>query len=325
MATDKHHDRTGNSRSGDPPNWHHETAHVNDVALHYVTLPPARDAVDHPTGAAPLVVLLHGFPECWYTWHRQLDALAAAGYRVVAPDLRGYNRSSTPPGVDSYRVDELVADVRGLVESRGATQAAVVGHDWGGLVAWECAIREPELVSQLAVLNAPHPDVYRRSLLRSPGQLVRSSYVGFFQLPWLPEQLLEADDYRLVERALEELSAADSLSKSDRERFHKAMERTDSSGPLNYYRAIGRDTVVDGITSVLRGGLPPQRRVDVPTLLVWGKRDPVLDSGLVDRHHAVVEPLSVRRFSESGHWPQAAQPRQTTDELLAFLDRSSPA
>ena len=125
----------------DPGRWRHEAARINGVDLHYVTVPPDPDAVDHPTGAAPLVVLLHGFPSFWYAWRGQLDALADAGYRVVAPDMRGYNRSSAPPGVDSYRPGELVGDVRGLIEHRGAPQATVVGHDWGWLVAWETAIR----------------------------------------------------------------------------------------------------------------------------------------------------------------------------------------
>jgi pimeloyl-ACP methyl ester carboxylesterase len=318
------HDRKTTRHPADPPNWHHETAYVNDIELHYVTVAPAPGTVDHPTGTAPLVVLLHGFPECWYTWHRQLDTLADAGYRVVAPDLRGYNRSSTPAGVPSYQMDELVADVRGLVEHRNAAQTAVIGHDWGGLIGWECAMREPEMVSQLAVLNAPHPDLYRRRLLQSPSQLVRSSYVGALQLPWLPERLFEADGYRLVELSIEGLAAADAFSTEDVDRFRAALERSDApSGPLNYYRAIARDTLSEGLSSLLRGERPSPRQVDVPTLVLWGEQDPVLGSALTDGLDAVVDDLRVSRFHESSHWPHAAQPQQVADELRRFLARSS--
>jgi pimeloyl-ACP methyl ester carboxylesterase len=308
----------------DPPEWTHETAYVNGVELHYVTVPPNQDAVDHPTGTAPLVVLLHGFPECWYAWRRQLSVIADAGYQVVAPDLRGYNRSSAPPGVDSYRAAELVADVRGLVEHRGASRATLVGHDWGGFVAWETAIREPELVDQLAVLNAPHPDLYRRHLLRSPGQLLRSWYVFAVQLPWVPERLLEADGYRLVDETLSHMPGAEAFTTQDIERFRAAMERSESpSGPLNYYRASARETVETGLRSVLGTEDRTERPVGVPTLVLWGERDLALDVSLLDGLDSVVPDLQVSRFPDTGHWPHAEHPQRVTDELLAFFDRSN--
>jgi pimeloyl-ACP methyl ester carboxylesterase len=175
----------------DPDEWRHETGRINGIDMHYVTVDPDPEAVDHPTGAAPLVVLLHGFPEYWYAWRHQLTPLAEAGYRVVAPDLRGYNRSSQPEGVDSYRMAELVGDVRGLIEHWKAPDATVVGHDWGGMIGWELAIREPELVRQLVICNAPHPGLFQETLLRSPEQLLRSSYAGAFQLPGLFHLLAE--------------------------------------------------------------------------------------------------------------------------------------
>src|SRR5947209_3152164 len=129
---------------------HREVA-VNGVRLHYVE-----------AGDGPPVVLLHGFPEFWYAWRHQLPALAAAGFRAVAPDLRGYNLSDKPPGVENYRVDRLTDDVAGLIRAIGATEAAVVGHDWGGFLAWWVAQRFPGLVHRLAVLNAPHPAIFQR-------------------------------------------------------------------------------------------------------------------------------------------------------------------
>jgi pimeloyl-ACP methyl ester carboxylesterase len=327
--TDTSHSRNRDGAGGpghpeDPQEWTHETAYVNDIELHYVTVPPNEAAVDHPTGTAPLVVLLHGFPECWYTWRRQLSVLAEAGYRVVAPDLRGYNRSSAPVGVDSYRMEELVADVRGLVEHRGASRATLVGHDWGGLVAWESAIREPEMVDRLAVLNVPHPDLYRRHLLRSPGQLVRSWYVFAVQLPWIPERLLEAEGYRLVDETLTHMPGAEAFTTEDIERFRVAMERSDSpSGPLNYYRASARETVETGLRSLLGADDPTERPVDVPTLVLWGERDPALEVSLLDGLDGLVADLQVSRFPDTGHWPHAEHPQRVNDELLAFLDRSN--
>jgi len=307
--------------STDPASWHHETARLNGVDLHYVTVPPAPEAVDHPTGAAPLVVLLHGFPAFWYAWRHQLDPLAAAGYRVVVPDLRGYNRSSAPAGVDSYRPAELAADVRGLIEHRGAPQAAVVGHDWGGLVGWETAIREPDVVSRLAVLNAPHPSVYRRTLARSPTQLLRSWYVFAFQLPWLPERLLSAREYALVEAVIEDTAAPEAFSQAEVERYRAAMERTDSlSGPLNYYRAIARETVSDGLQSLLPGDSPPDRTVSVPTLVLWGEQDRMLDTDLLDGLAEWVPEHRVERFPTAGHWLHLEAPERVTAELLTLLE-----
>src|SRR5579884_3024966 len=160
--------------------WTHRHASVNGVRLHYVE-----------AGRGPLVVLLHGFPEFWYSWRHQIPALAAAGFRVLAPDLRGYNESDKPPGVAAYGLERVAGDVAALVRHAGERRAAVVGHDWGGGIAWWLAMHRPDVVGRLAVLNAPHPAAFRREL-RTPGQLLRSWYVFFFQLPALPEWLFRA-------------------------------------------------------------------------------------------------------------------------------------
>jgi len=311
-------DRAGHP--DDPSEWRHETAYVNDVKLHYVTLDPNPAAVDHPTGAAPLVVLLHGFPEYWYTWRHLLSPLADAGYRVVAPDLRGYNRSSAPAGVDSYRMGELVADVRGLIGHRGAPAATIVGHDWGGLIGWECALREPDLVSQLVVINAPHPDVYRHRLFRSPAQLCRSWYVFAVQLPWVPERLLAVDGYRLLGDSLSQTAGSGVFTEADIERYRAAMRRSESlSGPLNYYRAIARETVATQLRSFLPGEMLTRRTVERPTLVLWGERDPVLGLELLDGLDEVVTELRLRRLPDTGHWPHLERPNRVVEEMLAFL------
>src|SRR4029453_11928318 len=155
-------------------------AEVGEVGLHYVE-----------AGEGPLVVLLHGFPEFWFSWRLQIAPLAAAGFRVVAPDLRGYNLSSRPAGVEAYGADRLAADIRGLIRELGSESALLVGHDWGGTVAWATAMNHPEVVDRLATLNAAHPRRLQQGL-RNPRQLLRSSYFFSFQLPGLPERRVRA-------------------------------------------------------------------------------------------------------------------------------------
>ena len=304
----------------DPETWRHETARVNGVDLHYVTVDPDPDAVDHPTGDAPLVVLLHGFPEFWYAWRHQLDPLAEAGYRVVAPDLRGYNRSSQPSGVDSYAMEHLVGDIRGLVEHLGYAQAAVVGHDWGGGVAWELAIRDPDVVSQLVVLNSPHPEVYKEALLRSPRQLLRSWYVFLFQLPWVPEGVLGRDDFRVAGEMLTDTVHPDAFTDAEVRRYKDAMARSDSlTGPINYYRAAVRENAASQLRSLVPGLETPRRTVDVPTLVVWGEQDRALGTELLDDIAAYVPDCRIECIPDASHWVQADAPDHVTDLLLDFL------
>ena len=305
----------------DPDRWRHETAHLPGVELHYVAVDADPEAVDHPTGDAPLVVLLHGFPEFWYAWRYQFDAIADAGYRVVAPDMRGYNRSAQPGGVDNYAPGTLVGDVRALVEHLGYAQADVVGHDWGGAIAWETAIRDPDLVRRLAILNAPHPTAYRDLLKRSPEQLLKSWYVFLFQLPWVPEQVLQADDYRVVEELLTETAAPGAFTEQDVQRYKDAMARSgDLSGPVNYYRAIARETVRNEVLSLLPDAVERNGHVDAPTLVVWGEQDQALSVKLLDGLDEFVPDLRVERLPDASHWVQADAPEEVNAALREFLD-----
>src|SRR2546422_5382436 len=150
----------------------------------------------------PVVLLLHGFPEFWYGWRKQIEPLAAAGFRVVVPDQRGYNLSSKPSGVAAYALAELVSDVIAIADQLGREKIFLAGHDWGAAVAWSAALLHPQRISKLAVLNVPHPSVMRKFLSTRPRQLLRSWYMFFFQLPWLPEIFFSAFNFRIVSRSL---------------------------------------------------------------------------------------------------------------------------
>src|SRR4051812_16948218 len=165
------------------PGWTSGMRAVNGLSLHLVEAGPAD---------GPLLILLHGFPEFWWAWRHQITPLAEQGYRVVAPDMRGYNQSDAPQDVASYRLDVLVADVLALADGFGAGRFRLVGHDWGGIVAWAVGASHPERLERLVVMGAPHPDLWARQALKHPTQALRSTYVALFQLPWLPEATLGA-------------------------------------------------------------------------------------------------------------------------------------
>src|SRR5947209_6217022 len=210
--------------------WEHREVVVNGVRLHYVE-----------AGRGPLIVLLHGFPEFWYCWRFQIPALAAAGFRVVVPDLRGYNLSDKPPGVASYRLPLLSQDVAELIRRAGAERAAVAGHDWGGGIAWHLAMTRPDCVGKLIILNAPHPALYEREVRKLP-QLLRSWYIFFFQLPWLPELVCRWHDFALLRRAVREGPACrDRVTRHDADLYIKALARPGAlTAAINYYRAVFR-------------------------------------------------------------------------------------
>ncbi|WP_227354652.1 alpha/beta fold hydrolase [Haladaptatus salinisoli] len=286
---------------------HHEAV-VDGVRLHYVE-----------AGDGPLVVLLHGFPEFWYSWREQIPALAEAGFRVVAPDMRGYNASEKPRGVERYRTDELVGDAAALVDRFGEESASVVGHDWGGVVAWETAIRRPERVDRLAVLNAPHPGRYREAI-RSPEQLLRSWYALFFQLPKVPELLLSARDYAGIEGMLRgSAESPDAFTEEDIRRYVEAAARPGAlTAALDYYRAAFRENAPEELRARL-GGTRRSFDVRAPTLLIWGERDPALSVELTEGLERWVPDLRVERLPDAGHAVQNDAPDRVNELLVEFL------
>lgn len=207
----------------------HGYVQLDEVRLHVVE-----------AGEGPLVVLLHGFPEFWYSWRFQIPVLVRQGFRVVAPDMRGYNLSDKPAGVRAYRVERLAADVAQLIERLGEDKAAVVGHDWGGMVAWWFAMRHPDRLSRLAVLNCPHPE-HALAMMRSRTQRKKSAYMLYFQVPWLPERMLGHDGGEMLRKIFRrDPEREGAFSEADIDRYVQALSGPSMHAALNYYRALLR-------------------------------------------------------------------------------------
>ncbi len=258
----------------------------------------------------PLVVLLHGFPEFWYGWHRQIKPLADAGYRVIVPDQRGYNRSDKPDGVDSYHIETLAADVVGLLDAADRETAAVAGHDWGAAVAWWLALSYPERIESLTAVNVPHPTVMETTLRNSLSQLRKSWYMFAFQLPALPEAISTANNCRVLRRGLTNSSRPGTFSATDLERYRAAWQQPDAlTAMINWYRAMGRYRPQ-----------PPRQQVSVPTLVMWGQQDEFLASTMAEESLDYCDDAELVSFPSATHWVLHEEPEETADELLAHLD-----
>ncbi len=301
--------------TADSAPWTHHDAVVDGIRLHYVAAGPED---------GELVVLLHGFPECWYSWHDQIPALAEAGYRVIAPDLRGFNRSEKPAGVSAYDSEELVGDVVGLIHHAGRESAHVVGHDWGGAVAWALAIGRPDMVDRLAILNSPHPSLFARELRTNRDQQRKSWYMFAFQVPVLPEILLSAGNSWLLDRLFLRSLGRDgeTFSAEERRRFREAFSRPGAArATLNYYRS----TIRGMARQVLSGEDVADLPVTVPTLVLWGEQDDALSLDLLDGLDDLIEALEVETFPEAGHFLQADEPEAVSVSLVEYFGRSAPA
>ena len=274
---------------------------TNGVQLHTIVAGPA---------SGPLVILLHGFPEFWYSWRHQIAPLAAAGYRVLAPDQRGYNLSAKPKGLGAYRLEELARDIVGLIDAAGREQAYIVGHDWGGVVAWWLALKHPRRVAKLAVLNAPHPAVMRQHLWRNLAQLRKSWYFFFFQLPLLPEQRMRADHWSIGVRALRATARRGTFTEADFEQYRQAWSQPGAAtAMINWYRAMLRRSA--------RLDFGP--RVHVPTLLLWGARDRFLGRELAQPSIELCEHGQLVFMEEASHGLQHEEPQRVTEALLNFF------
>ena len=267
----------------------------------------------------PLVLCLHGFPELGRSWRHQLPALASAGYRAVAPDLRGYGETELRGPFD---LPTLVEDVAALVAVLGRERAVVMGHDWGGAVAWSVAARRPSVVERLVVLNCPPPQILARAIVRSPAQLRRSWYVLFFQLPWLPERRMAANAAEVVGRALVGGShRREAWTREEVDAYRAAFARPGrAKAAIDWYRAGFRRTVRR------RRSSGPSRRVAAPTLVLWGVEDRFLGRELVapDVLRGVLTEGNVPEvvfIEDAGHFVQNEMPDRVNEELLRWLAR----
>ncbi|HXG21934.1 MAG TPA: alpha/beta hydrolase [Methylomirabilota bacterium] len=280
----------------------HGFAHVNGVRLHYVT-----------QGEGKLVILLHGFPEFWYSWRHQIPALAQH-FKVVAPDMRGYNDSEKPVGVSNYRIDTLTADVMGLMRAFGEEKAIIVGHDWGGGVAWAFAATYPQATERLIVMNCPHPGPLQKHLRSNWRQLRRSWYMFFFQIPWLPEAGIRLNARRFVEQAFRGMAIRkETFPDEDLRRYEEAIKKPGAlTAAINYYRAAFRET--------LRHGEREFAQITCPTLLIWGEEDIALGKELTyDMEPYFTNRFEIKYIPRCSHWVQQEQPELVNQYMLEFL------
>lgn len=276
-------------------------AQVGGVQLHYAAAGEGDE----------LVILLHGFPECWYSWRHQLPALGER-YTVVAPDLRGYNLSDKPGRVSDYNIDVLADDVIGLIHHFRRTKAAVIGHDWGAAIAWHIGFEHPQYLSKLGAFQVPPPSILKRNY--SLRQFAASWYMFFFQLPYLPEYLLAANDFALLRRALKETTAergviADAII----DVYRKAWAEDGALTPmLNYYRA--------NVFGRLLRPAATDKKINVPTLFVYGQQDTAIVPESVRGVGDVIDaPFEQFLVPTAAHWIQQEIPNEINDILLEFL------
>jgi pimeloyl-ACP methyl ester carboxylesterase len=307
----------------------HRFVRAGELVLHVVE-----------AGSGPLVVLLHGFPEFWWTWRHQLPALAAAGFRAVAVDLPGFGLSDRPRSASAYSVARLAADVDALVGTLGEERAAaVVGHDWGGIVAYRLAARYPGRAERLVILNSPHPLALARGLLRG-AQALRSAYMLALLVPALPERAFAARDGALLRRALRAFRATP-VTDDELEPYVEAARGAEwLRRGLGLYRAMGlaalaRAPVLGRLVARTPGGgradpatapgpadgKPRSRRVEAPVLVIWGEEDPFLAPHLARPPADAVRDARVERIDGASHDVMLDAPERVNALLLGFLAR----
>jgi epoxide hydrolase 4 len=257
----------------------------------------------------PVVLLLHGFPEFWYGWHKQIDPLAAAGFRVIVPDQRGYNKSSKPSGVRSYALTELASDVIAVADQLGQGRIFLAGHDWGAAVAWSVALLHPKRVAKLAILNVPHPSVMRRYLMKNRRQRRKSWYMFFFQLPYLPEAFLSASNFRRGIASLVGSSRPGTFSEDDLAQYRAAWAQPGAlTAMINWYRAAFRYRAKFS-----------DRTVRVPTRILWGLRDRFLMAEMAQDSLRYCTQAELITFPEATHWLQHEEPARVSQILVDFF------
>jgi epoxide hydrolase 4 len=286
----------------------HKMVSTNGINLHVVFA--------GPENGKP-VILLHGFPEFWRGWLKQIEPLAKAGYRVFVPDQRGYNLSDKPKGISSYHIDFLAQDVVGLMDAIGREKAIVIGHDWDAAVAWHLATYYPERVEKLGILNVPHPLVMMQTLRSSFRQLRKSWYMFFFQIPWLPEWVLGRKNAQGAAELLKQSGKPGTFTAEDLKEYRKAWTQPgELTAMINWYRSAIRSGLGGGLK--LSDAMP---QIRVPTLMLWGKQDVALSHEMAQPSIDLCDKGELVFFDDATHWVQHDKAKEVTDLILEFLDQ----
>jgi pimeloyl-ACP methyl ester carboxylesterase len=288
------------------PQLKDEYAQINGIRLHYVT-----------AGKGPLIIFLHGFPEFWYEWKDQL-AEFGKDHLAVAPDMRGYNLSAKPAAVEQYEPKYLIEDIRALAEHLGRKKFVLVGHDWGGAVAWLFAAAHPEYVEKLVIVNAPHPGVFARLLRDDPAQQKASQYMLMFRGDQA-EAMLSANNYAMLAGIVTKGGA---FTDEDRKKYLAAWSQPGAlTGGLNYYRAARVGPPAPGAAAAESSfsGDPAQFQIKPPTLVIWGEKDTALLTGNLDGLEEFVPHLTVKRIPDGTHWVIHEKPAEVNGYIREFL------
>lgn len=284
-----------------PADLQHHYADINGIRMHYTE-----------AGAGDEVILfLHGFPESWYSWRHQLGFFAPR-YRVIAPDQRGYNLTENAPPYDTGTLQE---DVLSLIRHLGVEKVHLVAHDWGAAVAWLIGINHPGVLHSLAICNVPHPAVFARQLRKNPRQWLRSWYIGFFQLPWLPERVLARSNYQALARQIVRDTRPGTFTRDDVREMLEGWRRQGLGGGVNWYRAAVRQ----------RARLPePVPTITVPTILIWGEDDVALGKELTLGTEQYADNLEIHYLPNTSHWVQQEEPDRVNHYIAELVERARP-
>jgi epoxide hydrolase 4 len=283
------------------PDLKHIYIQTNGIRLHTIQTGPED---------GPLVILLHGFPEFWRGWRKQIEPLAKSGFRLIIPDQRGYNLSDKPSGIEPYRLDHTAADILGIIDSTGQQTASLVGHDWGGIVTWWLAIHHPTRLRNVSILNAPHPYIMRQTLQRNPRQIISSLYALFFQIPHLPEAWMRNNDWELLTRGLLKSSKPGAFEDDDLEYYRRAWWQEGAmTAMLNWYRANFRYPPI----------FPQNVRIHIPTLLIWGAQDSALIEKMAQASIDLCDNGRLQLFEDATHWVQHEEYDRINEMLVGFL------
>ena len=282
------------------PGWRESRRTISGLSLHVVEAGREGD---------PLLMLLHGFPEFWWAWRKQITPLAEAGYHVVVPDMRGYNESDAPQEVAAYHIDTLATDVVAIADAFGADRFHFVGHDWGAVIGWWVAAKHPGRLKRVVLMDGPHPDVWGKQAPKHPTQAIRSTYVAFFQLPWLPEATLGAFDFAGLRAMMQGSAKADTFEPGALDLYAEAWAHPGSvTAMLNYYRALRERSTEN-----------EPARLAPPTLILWAGEDRFLERHVAEAGRDLCDDGRLEFVEGASHWLHLERPERINARIVAFL------